>query len=82
MAYQENQQIQDAIAIHLATGKYATPEEVVLVALQHLADEDAEYQACLADMPESIADEQAGRLKSLSVVAEEIRSKHGFRDPT
>ena len=81
MDLQNNQRIQDAINNHLAPGKYATPEEVVLVALEHLADENAEHDACVADMRESIADEDAGRLTSLSAVAEDICRKHGFSDP-
>ncbi len=82
MELQQNAKIQDAIAQHLATGKYASAEEVVLVALQRLDDVESKRSATIADLQESLADEKAGRVKPLSVVADEIRKKHGFRDPT
>ena len=63
MSLHENPQIEKAIDALLATGKYASADEVMLVALKHLAAENAEYESCLADMQESIADEKAGRMK-------------------
>ena len=81
MDLQQNPKIQDAINAHLATGKYSSAEEVLLVALEHLAAEDAEYESCLADMQESIADEEAGRVKPAETVLADIRNKYGFSDP-
>ena len=80
MDLQENARIQEAIAHHLATGKYASPEDVVLTALQRLNEDEAEYLATVADLRESLADEEAGRVKPLSEVAADIRRKHGFSE--
>lgn len=81
MELQDNAKIQDAIAHHLATGKYASPEEVLLAALQRLDEDEAERSATLADLQKSLADEEAGRLKPLSTVAADVRNRHGFSDP-
>ena len=81
MDLQQNPKIQHAIDVHLATGKYVSAEEVILVALQHLADDEAEYESAVRDLQESLADEGSGRIKPLSRVAADIRQKHGFSDP-
>ena len=81
MDLHENPKIQEAIAIHLATGKYSSAEEVVLVALKQLAEDEMDYAATVADLRESVADENAGRMKPLAEVATNIRQKHGFSDP-
>ena len=82
MDLQHNTKIQDAIAVHLATGRYESAEDVVLTALRNLADDDREYEAAVDDLRYSIADENAGRLRPLSSVAEAIRGKYGFRGTT
>jgi predicted transcriptional regulator len=66
-------EIQDAIALHLATGKYASAEAVILTALERLADAESDYSATLADLQESLKDEAAGRVSPLEEVAAEIR---------
>ncbi len=70
--------IYDAIQRHMATGKYESPEDVVIHALQRLD----EYADSVADLQESLADEEAGRVRPLTDVAEEIRAKHGFSKPS
>jgi Arc/MetJ-type ribon-helix-helix transcriptional regulator len=82
MEVPQNDRIQDAIAHHLATGKYTSAEDVVLAGLQRLDEDEAEHLATVADLQESLADEQAGRLKPLSAVAADVRREHGFSDPT
>ena len=69
MEVPQNDRIQDAIAHHLATGKYTSAEDVVLAGLQRLDEDEAEHLATVADLQESLADEQAGRLKPLPAVA-------------
>jgi Arc/MetJ-type ribon-helix-helix transcriptional regulator len=81
MEYQKNTKIQSAIAHHMSTGKYASAEEVVLAALKRLDEDEKEYLTSLTDLRESLADEEAGRLKPLQTVAAELRKEHGFNDP-
>lgn len=66
-------EIQAAVASHLATGKYASAEAVILTALERLADAENDYQAILADLRQSLEDEAAGRVSPLEEVAAEIR---------
>jgi len=82
MDLQQNPKIQSAIASHLATGQYASAEEVVLVALEHLANERTDHEETLASLERSFADEKAGRVVPLTQVVEDVREKHGFREPT
>jgi len=77
----QNDKIMQAISIHLATGKYASPEDVVLTALQHLAEEEADYAAVLEDLRVSTADEEAGRMKPLATIVADVRRKHRFAHP-
>lgn len=70
--------ISKAIARHVATGNYRSPDEVVLRAMKTL-DEHTSNMAALAA---SIADEEAGRVRPLAKIADEIRTKHGFTQPS
>jgi Arc/MetJ-type ribon-helix-helix transcriptional regulator len=69
-------EIEKAIAQHLATGKYASAEDVVLTALKRLEEDDTQYQATIESLHRSLADEAAGRLSSLSDAAEDLRKRH------
>lgn len=78
MKLEDNAIIEESIQRHLASGKYDSPESVVVAALKQLDD----YAQTLAELEESLADEEAGRVRPLSEIAAEIREKHGFGEPT
>jgi Arc/MetJ-type ribon-helix-helix transcriptional regulator len=81
MSVQENPKIQKAIDIHMATGRYSSAEEVVLVALAHLAHDELEFDSTVREMQESIADQNAGRIKPAETVFADVQAKHGFSEP-
>ena len=54
-------------------------EELVL---EGLDANEAEYSANSADLKESLADEEAGRIKPFPEVAEGVRKKHDFSKPS
>ncbi len=76
MPLEDNPVIEAAIQRHLASGRFDSPESVVVAALRHLDD----YAQSLADLEESLEDEAAGRVRTIDEVAAEISAKHGFSD--
>ena len=61
---------QQKIDAQLATGKFSHAEDVINEAL----DLYAEHQATLTDLEKSLNDIEAGRLRPLGEVADEVRS--------
>ena len=74
MRYDFPSEIKTMIDDRLATGKYASEDDVLRRALRALAD----YDEAVADVQEGMADEAAGRLRSLNAVDAEIRDKLSF----
>jgi hypothetical protein len=66
--------IQDLLEECLESGGYATEDEVLLRALQALK----EYDEAVADIQEGLADEAAGRLRTLEEFDAEFRPTMGF----
>ncbi len=62
----------------LATGIYHSEEEVLVEAMQALRDRNA----AIADIQEGLADMDAGRLRLLSEVDSELRTKHAIARKT
>jgi len=79
MDFQQDAKIEAAIAQHMATGQYASAEEVVLFALQRLSDDEAEERDTLESLQRSLADVDAGRVSSATTVVEELRKEYGSR---
>ena len=67
-----------SIERRMAAGQFDSPEDVIRAAIDQLD----EYDTCVADIRESLEDEQAGRLHSLHDVDREMRQKHGFKRPS
>lgn len=61
----------------LATGRYASEEDVLRRALQSLQQRDEDLEAILA----GIADLSAGRTRSLDEFDQEFRIRNGIHDP-
>ena len=74
MQYDFPSEIKTMIDDRLATGKYASEDEVLQRALRALR----EYDETVGDIQEAMADEAAGRLRPLHEVDDEIRRKLGF----
>ena len=74
MSYDLSEPIRTLVNERLATGKYASEDEVLLCALQTLR----EYDESVADIQDGIDDEAAGRLRPLREVDAEIRRNLGF----
>ena len=74
MPYPFPADIEQLVTAQMATGKYSSENEVLLHALRTLQD----YNESVADIQEGIADEAAGRMRPLHVVASDMRQKLGF----
>jgi hypothetical protein len=74
MSYQLPTSIQQIVDLKMSTGLYPSQEQLLITALASLDD----YEQTVRDIRESIADEAAGRVKSLADADREIRSKLGF----
>ena len=73
MAYQFPPDVQDQLRQHMATGQYATEEDVLRNALRALKLQDEDVTA----IRDAIADMEAGdRGKPFDEFAEEFRRKH------
>jgi antitoxin ParD1/3/4 len=77
MEYQFPPEVDSLVRSQMATGRYATEDELLKDALLTLS----EREATLADIRAGIADMEAGRMRPLDDVVDEIRSKHGFAAP-
>ena len=74
MRYEFPGEIKTLMASRMATGKYASEDDVLRRALRALAD----YDEAIADIQEGMDDEAAGRVRPLDAVDSEIRRKLGF----
>ena len=74
MRYDFPSEIKTMIADRMATGKYASEDEVLRRALRTLS----EYDEAVSDIQEGLDDEAAGRLRPLNAVDVEIRRTLGF----
>ena len=74
MRYDFPSEIKTMIADRMASGKYATEDEVLRRALRTLA----EYDETVTDIQEGMNDEAAGRLRPLDAVDAGIRRNLGF----
>jgi predicted transcriptional regulator len=74
MSYQMPPNIQQLIDHKMATGLYATQDQLLLQALQSLDD----YEEAVADIREGMEDELAGRTISLAEAEREIRQELGL----
>jgi predicted transcriptional regulator len=66
--------IGELIREHMALGKYASEDELILSALQALDERNETYAAIQA----GIEDMEAGRVRPFQEVADEIARKHSF----
>lgn len=69
--------LQNLVDEQIATGHFASSDDVLREALQLLS----ERQATLANLEESLQDIEAGRVRPLGEVADEIRRRHGWAAP-
>jgi Arc/MetJ-type ribon-helix-helix transcriptional regulator len=74
MPYQIPPSIQDLIDQKMATGFYASPDDVLLQALRTLDD----YEEAVADIREGMEDELAGRTISLVDAERELHEELGL----
>ena len=68
--------INELVDERLATGRYSSREEILLKALQQLAD----HEDLLADLEASAEDEAAGRLVDAEDVFAEMEAKYNIAD--
>lgn len=66
----------------IASGRYASAEQVIEEALQSLTAQEAEFEAAVADVHASLDDERAGRVSSIRDAADRIRNDHGLARPS
>ena len=67
-----------SIERRLAAGQFNSPEEVIRAAVEQLD----QYEASIAEIRESLEDEQAGRVQSIHDVDRDMREQHGFKQPS
>jgi len=82
MAYQFPPDVEKLVRDHMATGSYASEDEVLRDALQALgefvhssAEVDAEYRQTVAAVQQGVADAEAGRMRPLRAVIDEAQGK-------
>ena len=75
MATQLPLELQQMVDHQLATGLYASPEEVLREAMHLLV----EHRETMDDLKASAEDIDAGRLQSLSEAVNAIRRRHGWQ---
>jgi Arc/MetJ-type ribon-helix-helix transcriptional regulator len=82
MAYQFPPDVEKLIRDHMATGGYASEDEVLRDALQTLGefvhpreDVDEEYRQTVAAVDEGAADAEAGRMRPLRALIDETHDK-------
>lgn len=76
MQLELSQDIQDAILARVNRGEFSTPDDVVRAAMAQLD----EFNATVADINQSLADEEAGRVHSLKDVDSELRKSTALSD--
>ena len=74
MAYAFPPPLDEFVKRQMAAGDYASEDELLLDALKALAQHNED----LAAIGAGIDDLEAGRVRPLEAVADEIRHKHGF----
>lgn len=74
MPYQFPPDVQELIREAVASGYYATEDDLIREALHALIQRDEE----LADIKAGVADMEAGRLRPINEVDAEIRGRLGF----
>ena len=74
MAVQLGSEIDQLIDERMASGRYASREEVVYQALRMLKD----LEETIADIEESLEDRKAGRIRSFEVFDREFSAQHGI----
>jgi hypothetical protein len=74
MAYQVPANIQSLIDLKMATGDYASQDQLLLKALRALDD----YEQGVVDLKEAMEDDLAGRTISLADAEREISRELGF----
>lgn len=74
MEYQFPPEVDSLVRSQMATGRYATEDELLKDALLTLS----EREETLGDIRAGIEDMEAGRIRPLDDVADDIRRKHGF----
>lgn len=74
MSYEISDTIQQMISQKMATGIYASEEQLLKIALNKMDD----YEQAVADIKEGLEDESAGRVRSLEEVDRDLRQELGF----
>ena len=74
MSYEISDTIQQMISQKMATGIYASEEQLLTIALNKMDD----YEQAVADIKEGLEDELAGRVRSLQEVDRDLRQELGF----
>lgn len=76
MTLEVSPEVKQLVDLKLASGRYANSNEVLLRALRILD----EHTSVLDDLCEGLKDIEAGRVRPLREVAEEIGGRRGFRN--
>jgi predicted transcriptional regulator len=74
MSYEISDTVQNMISQRMASGVYASEEQLLVLALNKLDD----YEQTVADVKAGMEDERAGRMRSLSEVDRDLRQELGF----
>ena len=74
MSFEVSNAVQQMISQRMATGIYASEEQLLMIALDKLDD----YEQTVADIKEGLNDEGAGRLRSLADADHSLRQELGF----
>ena len=75
MSYAFPPNVQQLVDIQMSTGRYRSQDQLLEEALHLLGD----YDQSVADIDAGIADEAAGRSRSLADVAADINARLGFK---
>ncbi len=74
MTLDVSENVQAIINKKMATGKYATMDELLLHALDALSD----YHESVSDIRAGLEDEAAGHVRTIAQVGRDIREELGF----
>lgn len=72
MNYKPSPEVEKLIKRHMATGRFASENELLAEALRALAEQD-QHEQSVAALRQSVADEKAGRIRPVEEAVKELK---------